>query len=510
MPNDVIRAVPAKNSLHYVLQQLRQNTTLEGFWKNLFELCKEHFDWSGICFVIMEGENWQVESVIERGKFLDGVLDHKFFNDNPLLYDSVKQTRTVEFVHHELNIMPHDAFFNCWLPKQNFENLYVFPYIVLKNNLLEKREICIFIATEGVSGVNELESGSISLFSLYVSQLYEKILMMESLDIVESRLLNNDKFSTLGHLTAGIAHEMNSPLGAITAASCNIRDSSKKILTGFSELLEYLTEQNKTAFLNLLTLAMSPKEFLTSREERAKRRTLTATLAGKGIEHVEEIVDILIDVGVYEDSEPLIESLGDKVLDILSFINQFASIERNNRNVQNAVERAAKMISAIKSYSKREDEMHMNNVQDTITNVLMLYQHDLKQEINLVTNIQSVPRVFCNQDELNQVWTNLIYNALQAMNFAGTLQVDVYQDNAHVVVSISDTGSGIAENIQHRIFEPYFTTKPRGVGSGLGLDIVKQIVSKHGGTIDFKSQPGNTIFFVRLPIKEEEESERVT
>jgi two-component system, NtrC family, sensor kinase len=113
--------------------------------------------------------------------------------------------------------------------------------------------------------------------------------------------------------------------------------------------------------------------------------------------------------------------------------------------------------------------------------------------------------VLCYTDELNQVWTNLIHNALQAMNNQGTLIIDTTRQDTRVLISITDSGKGIPQEIQHKIFEPFFTTKPAGQGSGLGLDIVNKIINKHEGTIDVESVPGKTRFTVSLPISLNEE-----
>ncbi|HEY9708899.1 MAG TPA: ATP-binding protein, partial [Oculatellaceae cyanobacterium] len=111
-----------------------------------------------------------------------------------------------------------------------------------------------------------------------------------------------------------------------------------------------------------------------------------------------------------------------------------------------------------------------------------------------------LPPVLCYPDALNQVWTNLIHNALQAMNYRGTLIIDVMQQDQQAHISITDTGSGIPEEIKPKIFKPFFTTKPPGEGSGIGLDIVKKILEKHQGRIEFESIPGKTKFTVILPI----------
>ncbi len=161
------------------------------------------------------------------------------------------------------------------------------------------------------------------------------------------------------------------------------------------------------------------------------------------------------------------------------------------------------------------------NVADGIDVVLTLYQNQLKQGVEVVKNYQDVPLIRCSPDELNQVWTNLIHNAIQAMENRGKLAIEVFQQNnlqlpttearaagdpstgseaRFVVVQITDSGPGIPKEIQDRIFEPFYTTKAAGEGSGLGLDIVRKIVEKHQGQIAVESQAGKTTFSVLLPI----------
>jgi signal transduction histidine kinase len=139
-----------------------------------------------------------------------------------------------------------------------------------------------------------------------------------------------------------------------------------------------------------------------------------------------------------------------------------------------------------------------------IETILTLYQNQLKQGVEVIRNYRDLPPILCYPDELNQVWTNLIHNALQAMANRGTLILEVTQVAAQAQISITDSGSGIPPEIKSKIFEPFFTTKPPGEGSGLGLDIVKKIITKHGGQITVESQPGRTTFSVLLPIKLQE------
>ncbi|MCC3595088.1 sensor histidine kinase, partial [Microcoleus sp. PH2017_28_MFU_U_A] len=129
------------------------------------------------------------------------------------------------------------------------------------------------------------------------------------------------------------------------------------------------------------------------------------------------------------------------------------------------------------------------------------YQSQIRQGIELTKNYEHIPPIQCYFDELNQVWTNLIHNALQAMNNKGYLTVNAIHNDENIQISIADSGTGIPPEIHSKIFQPFFTTKPPGEGSGLGLDIVRKIVAKHRGQITFESRPGQTTFTVILPIE---------
>jgi len=160
-------------------------------------------------------------------------------------------------------------------------------------------------------------------------------------------------------------------------------------------------------------------------------------------------------------------------------------------------------VFALKTYARYDQsgEMIVANLTEGIETVLTLYQNQVKKGVEVIRHYAELPPVLCYPDELNQVWTNLIHNALQAMDYQGTLTIDVTTTiDQQAKISITDSGSGIPEELQLKIFEPFFTTKPPGEGSGLGLDIVKKIIEKHHGQIEVKSIPGQTTFTIYLPI----------
>jgi signal transduction histidine kinase len=176
-------------------------------------------------------------------------------------------------------------------------------------------------------------------------------------------------------------------------------------------------------------------------------------------------------------------------------------VQESARDITIASDRAAKVVFALKTYARHDQsgKLVKANITEGIEMTLTLYYNRTKHGVDVVRHYQDVPAINCYIDELNQVWTNLIHNALQAMDYKGTLTIEVMYQEETIQIAIIDTGTGVPETIQDKIFDPFFTTKPPGEGSGLGLDIVKKIIDKHQGTIQFQSRPGQTTFTVTLP-----------
>ena len=213
--------------------------------------------------------------------------------------------------------------------------------------------------------------------------------------------------------------------------------------------------------------------------------------------------DTLVDMGIYENIAPFIPLFQDShSAEILRAAYNLTSQQHHSQNIMMAVERASKVVFALKNYAHYDhlDEMTEARITDGIDIVLTLYHNQLKHGIEVIKHYEPVPAIQCYPDELNQVWTNLIHNAVQAMNGEGQLEIAVFQQEARIVVQITDSGCGVPEEIRERIFEPFFTTKTAGEGSGLGLDIVKKIIEKHDGSIALESRPGRTTFSIFLPI----------
>jgi len=197
--------------------------------------------------------------------------------------------------------------------------------------------------------------------------------------------------------------------------------------------------------------------------------------------------------------------VGDLVLiDALRRVAAVVTIFRLIHEIDNSTKRISELVTAIKRYSYMDQAaLQEVDVREDLDNTIKIFGHWLKKGITVKRDYDpDLPKVCAYGSELNQVWTNLIDNAIDAMNGQGELRIRAVRALDAVCVEIGDTGPGIPEDAKSRIFDPFFTTKPVGEGTGLGLDTAMRIVQKHHGTMEVKSKPGDTRFFVRIPLQQ--------
>jgi len=317
-----------------------------------------------------------------------------------------------------------------------------------------------------------------------------------------------DRLAALGKLSAGLAHELNNPASAARRASSQLRDILKRIRDASHDLGQRnLTPEQKAEIEKLETSLIlkddPPTDTLTV---NTLEDEIDSSLREHGLDDLWQLAADLARKNVQPQALEHLFTILDSATARAALTRIAASIEIANllSEIESSTARISDLVGAIKEYTYMDQSPVQNvDIVKSLETTLTILNHKLKRGVTTQRDYQKVPLLVNSfGSELNQVWTNLIDNAIDAMSGKGELQVKVYRDDRCVVVEIVDNGPGIPADIKSHIFEPFFTTKGVGEGTGLGLDTVQRIVRKHRGSVQVTSMPGNTRFQVWLPVAE--------
>ncbi len=326
---------------------------------------------------------------------------------------------------------------------------------------------------------------------------------------IAAREQNRERLASLGTMAAGLAHELNNPATAARRAADDLADALDVLASTIGLFVESGVERAEAEEL----VAMQREAM-----ERANGRDALSALDAADAE--DELVDALERLHVREPwrlSEPLVAAgidadwldrvagiAGQGTSAAVEWIAASLTARGLAAEIAESTERMSKLVKAVKAYAFMDrGELVETDVHEGLETTLIILGHKLKHtSIEVRRNYdRSLPKITVLGSELNQVWTNLLANAIEALGDSGTIEIATTRDGACARIDIADNGPGIPENIRGHVFDPFFTTKDVGEGTGLGLDTARRIVRERlSGSIDFESEPGRTVFHVWLPL----------
>jgi signal transduction histidine kinase len=440
--------------------------------------------------------------------FADNAEDHRFAADDVVFRKGDKPDVMVVYLEGEVHAYwdesDHDIVYIGRAGEQASEVSGMLPFSRMKEFTVTGR---------AVTDVRLLRF-PVRLFPEMMQRmpvLVERLVGIMSDRVREATTLDQqqDKLMALGKLSAGLAHELNNPAAGATRAANDLIETLKELRAADMRLCSHdLTATQQASIDDFERKAIdhtATAKQLNSLDQSDREDEVSEWLEAHDIADPWKLSGNLVEAGM--DSDALEQLLGEipstATADVLARVNCQLAAAKLAAEIKTATARISELVGAVKEYSYMDQaSVQEVDIHKGLDNTLLILKYKLKKKDISVTRdyAESLPLIKAYGSELNQVWTNLIVKAVDAMSQGGTLKVRTKREPTDIMVEIRDNGAGIPASARTRIFEPFFTTKPVGEGTGLGLDTVARIVRKHRGNVRFESKPGDTCFQVRLPI----------
>ena len=319
----------------------------------------------------------------------------------------------------------------------------------------------------------------------------------------------NEKLVALGKLSAGLAHELNNPASAMVRGATELKKRLSQTPDKFKAVMNIRLTNEQVDAVNELVFKKASKG-TTNQQSLMERTSLEDELTDwmedhgveDGFEYSETFAEFCFNI---EDLEFVSDHVEEEYLPaVLGWVEDVLTTEKMVEEIEDSARRISDLVSSVKTYSHmdRGTDKEAVDLRKGLKSTVTMLNHKAKQKsVEIELNIPSdLPELYGYVSELNQVWTNLLDNAIDAVDNNGKIEVKAEAKNRNLYLYFFDNGSGIPEDVISKIFDPFFTTKDVGEGTGLGLDVVHKIIEKHGGKIDVKSKPGKTTFELCFPL----------
>jgi signal transduction histidine kinase len=382
-------------------------------------------------------------------------------------------------------------------------------YLFLKQtntNSLKEAEVLNSILLDKNKLLNRAKEELSSINSSLEKKVQERTEEIESaLDLLQKaqqEIISREKMSMLGQLVSGIAHEINTPLGSIKASAFNLKFTVDYILNEGAIKLDMQSRLLiRNYYLNGVRKEIPPHEAY----QLKKTLTVLTSDLYPHIAQPMQFASSMVEAGIDSFEHPLIQAIiqRDDYRETLKVAVELNQLFIGLSTIELAADRASKVVQALKTYVHTPEVALQKsfNLHEQIDSVLILFTHDIRKGIEVKNNIGKDILIVADPDQIAQVWTNLVSNAIHAIHENGNIIFSSEKNNSHYIIKISNDGPEIPADVIPRIFDPFFTTKERGIGTGLGLNIIKKIIEHHQGDIQCQSSPEMTTFTVTLPIR---------